>query len=261
MNLFKSIAISFSLYSKIPMPTFEWDEKNYKHAIAFLPLVGIIIGYISSLVMLLMDNMELPEFVITIAMTLIPLIITGGFHLDGFMDVQDALHSYQDKEKKLEIMKDPHIGAFAVIGAGMLLLTWVGATYLMIRRAFDSRMTAVLDVYFASFCLVRAFCGITSIAFPHAKDEGMLSMETRKSGALDICILTVYAAASGAYMVYKNINFGLAAIIALAVFSFWYKGKCNKEFGGVTGDTAGFYVVAGETVILVVLAILTAFLL
>jgi adenosylcobinamide-GDP ribazoletransferase len=250
--------ISLSLYSKIPMPTFEWDEKNYKHAIAFLPLVGIIIGYVSSLAVLLMDNLELPELVITIVLTLIPLIITGGFHLDGFMDVKDAFHSYQDREKKLQIMKDPHIGAFAVIGAGMLLLVWVGSAYLMVRKAFDSRMTAVLDVYYASFGLVRAFCGITSIAFPHAKEDGMLSMETKKSGAPDIIILTVFAAASGAYMVYKNINFGLAAIIVLAVFSFWYKGKCKKEFGGVTGDTAGFYVVAGEAVVLVALAILSA---
>ena len=49
MKLLKSIAISFSLYSKIPMPVFEWDEENYRHAIAFLPLVGAVISVISYL--------------------------------------------------------------------------------------------------------------------------------------------------------------------------------------------------------------------
>ena len=45
----------------------------------------------------------------------IPLMITGGFHVDGFMDTMDAFHSYQEKEQKLNILKDSHIGAFAAV--------------------------------------------------------------------------------------------------------------------------------------------------
>ena len=136
MNLFKSIAISFSLYSKIPMPIFEWKEDNYKHAIAFLPLVGIVIGIASCVLTLICSALGVPVFVATLLLTLTPIVITGGFHIDGFMDVQDALHSYQPREKKLEIMKDPHIGAFAVIGAGAMTLTWIAFLYLLVDRAF-----------------------------------------------------------------------------------------------------------------------------
>ena len=44
-----------------------------------------------------------------------PVIITGGIHLDGFVDTMDAINSYQPIERKLEILKDSHIGAFALI--------------------------------------------------------------------------------------------------------------------------------------------------
>lgn len=54
---------------------------------------------------------------------LLPILVTGGIHMDGFMDTSDALASWQSPEKRLEILKDSHVGAFAVLGcAGYLLL-------------------------------------------------------------------------------------------------------------------------------------------
>ena len=60
-------------------------------------------------------------------MTALPVLVSGGIHTDGFIDTVDALSSYGDKEKKLEILKDPHTGAFAIIGAIMyyLLFFWI----------------------------------------------------------------------------------------------------------------------------------------
>ncbi len=258
MSLFKSMAISFSMYSKIPMPNFEWDEDNYKHAIAFLPLVGMVIGGIALMAARLLDLLELPALVVAISTALVPLVITGGFHVDGFMDVKDALSSYQSKEKKLEIMKDPHIGAFAVIGAGVELLIWLGAAYVLVYRAFDSNMTDIFRGFYGSFPLVRAVCGITSIVFPRAKKDGMLAMETGKSGVLDICILTFWGILSLVYIFMTNFFAGICAVAALVVYTPLYGYKCNRNFGGVTGDTAGYYVVTGETVILVVMAVFSA---
>ena len=60
-------------------------------------------------------------------MSIIPILITGGFHIDGFMDTQDAINSYKPREKKLEILKDPHIGAFAVISLLAYSIFWAGA--------------------------------------------------------------------------------------------------------------------------------------
>ena len=62
--------------------------------------------------------------------TAIPLIITGGFHADGFLDVSDSLCSYGSREKKLKILKDPHIGAFAVIRLAVYYLIYAAALLL-----------------------------------------------------------------------------------------------------------------------------------
>lgn len=261
MNLFKSIVISFSMYSKIPMPSFEWDEDNYRHAIAFLPIVGAVIGALCLAVLGISGAIELPVFVLTVILTLIPLFVTGGFHVDGFMDVQDALCSYQPREKKLEIMKDPHIGGFAVMGAGILALVWTGSLYLMVQRAVDSGMTGILKASFGCFMLSRAVCGITSIVFSNAKKDGMLAMETGKSGALDVSILAVFGVAAAGYMLYMDMISGICCIAALVLFTFWYKHKCHREFGGVTGDTAGFFVVTSQALMLAVLATVSAVLL
>ncbi len=254
MNLLKSIAISLSLYSKIPMPVFKWEEDNYRHAIAFLPLVGFIIVALSMGVLKLSFCFELPVFVTTLLLVLVPLFVTGGFHVDGFMDVSDALHSYQDRERKLEIMKDPHIGAFAVISIGMLAITWIAALYMIVYRAFETQNTAALMAYTGVFALVRALCGISSIVLKNAKKDGMLIMETGKAGTLDMVILSVFALLALGFMVVMKALAGVILLVTSIIFTIWYKKMCDKNFGGVTGDTAGFYVVLGECILVLALS-------
>ncbi len=255
MTIIKSIIIAFSLYSKIPMPVFEWDEKNYKHAIAFLPFIGIIIGALSHLVFYLAVALGLPVMVTTLFLILIPILITGGFHVDGFMDVSDALHSYQPREKKLEIMKDPHIGAFAVISVGTVLLLWTSFLYLLIYRAVDSGEYLLVYLYEIGFAAIRALCGITSIVFPRAKKDGMLNMEAGKSGRWDILFLIAKALISIDIMIALQPVAGIVSLAAMLLFSLWYWYKTKKEFGGVTGDTAGFFVVTGELFVLIALSV------
>lgn len=255
MNILKSIIISLSLYSKIPMPTFEWDEDSTRHAISFLPLTGLIIGGISVLFAWGAMRWALPVFFVTLILTAIPLIITGGFHADGFMDVQDALHSYQPKEKKLEIMKDPHIGAFAVISAGTVLLIWTGFLYLLVRKCLEGQDLRLMLIYGLAFVLIRALCGITSISFPKAKKDGMLNMETGRSNRGDLIFLVLETLFSLGAMVAVNPVAGSIEVVAALLFTLWYRSLCKKNFGGVTGDTAGFFVVMGETFLVVVLGI------
>ena len=55
----------------------------------------------------------------------LPLLVTGGIHADGFCDTVDALSSHAEREKMLEILKDSHCGAFAVIFFGLWLVLWL----------------------------------------------------------------------------------------------------------------------------------------
>ena len=253
VNIFKSILIAFSIYSRIPMPTFEWSDADYRHSISFLPLVGAVIGILVGVATIFED---LPVFVLTAIFSVIPLIVTGGFHLDGFMDVYDAKSSFSEKEKSLEIMKDPHIGAFATIGLLKLMIIWAGALYLVVYGWKTGRHIGGVYSYAASFMTVRALCGLISIILPKAKSDGMLVREAGAAAIKDKVILgaeLIIAVTAWAYVDWMS---AICCGAGLFAFSTYYYLMCKKRFGGVTGDTAGYYVVMSELVVVVILAVI-----
>ncbi len=113
--MFDSLKIAFATYSRIPTPPADWNEHSMKYAMCFFPLVGVVLALLSGLAWLVLTRLGLHAFFISSWFTALPIVLTGGIHLDGYFDTQDALHSYAPKGRKLEILKDPHIGAFAAI--------------------------------------------------------------------------------------------------------------------------------------------------
>ena len=102
--MLKSLAIAFQMYSHIPIPSFEWDDKSKKYALCFFPLVGAVIGSVEYLWFFLAALLETPVLIGTAVATAIPFLITGGIHMDGFCDTVDALSSQASIERKLEIL-------------------------------------------------------------------------------------------------------------------------------------------------------------
>ena len=83
----------------------------------------------------------------------------------------------------------------------------------------------------------------------------MLNMETNRGGTADIVILSIQAVIGGVLAVCLNVYAGLILILGLLFHTYIYKRKCIREFGGVTGDTAGYYVVVSETLSIIILVI------
>lgn len=240
MHIVKGIVIAFSIYSKIPVPQFPWEEEDMKYMLCFFPWIGAVIGgcvYLWNRGCWLFGTGDLCRVSITAA---IPLVITGGFHVDGFMDTMDAFHSYQPRERKLEILKDSHIGAFAVIMLAAYGLIYVGAFS-------EIRDKKCLGIVCLGFFLVRCLSGIGVVCFPSAKKEGMLyafADGARKRKVKWVLILQAVLCAGG-MMIADMYMAGGIVLTALAVFG-WYYWKCKKELGGITGDTAGWFVVVCE---------------
>jgi len=252
MKIIRNLCVAISLYSRIPMPHFEWEEDDLKHNLVFLPLIGVIIAAVTYGLMRLNAVICLPDISMIIICSLIPLIITGGFHMDGYMDVQDAVRSYKSAEEKLKILKDPHIGAFAVIRTIIYVGIWTAA--LAVVMGTDDMRYAYL--YSVTFVISRVICGMTSFLFPHAKKEGMLDQETREMPKSDIIILVLELMAGCVVAIMLNPIAGCACLASAGVFTLYYRHMCMKQFGGVTGDTAGYYISASEEVMLVVIAVI-----
>ena len=93
------------------------------HAFAYFPLVGLVIG--AALALVATSRLFPPDVTAFLALA-VWVILTGGLHLDGFGDSCDGLLSTTTPERRLEIMKDPRAGSWAVVGLALLLLgKWV----------------------------------------------------------------------------------------------------------------------------------------
>lgn len=240
MHVIKAFFISFSIYSTIPVPQFAWKEEDMRYTLCFFPLIGAVIGLVEWFWYCLCRYLEIGDIMYAAIGTAIPLLISGGFHTDGFMDTMDALHSYQPKEKKLEILKDPHIGAFSVI---MLVLY-----YLLYLAAFSELKNREAFLCFCvGFILSRAFSGLAFMVLPPAKETGMLSYfaKTMQRNLVKIvlCIEIVLCAAG---MFWLSKKAAVLVLLAVLVSFACYYHKSKKEFGGITGDLAGYFVTISE---------------
>ena len=97
--LFKSLISAFSMYSRIPMPQIEWKEENRRYALCFFPLIGAFIGGLILLWRYICIKIGIGSLLFGAVSAVIPIIVTGGIHLDGFCDVCDAKASCAPKER------------------------------------------------------------------------------------------------------------------------------------------------------------------
>ena len=247
MRLLNSLAIAISMYSKIPVPTVDWNEKNMKYAMCFFPVVGVITGILQfGIGYALLEYTSCGKFFFAAVMSLIPVLVTGGIHLDGYADTIDAISSYGDREKKLQILKDPHTGAFAVIGLCVY--------FVAVLALWSEAESYMLPIAACTYPLSRSLSGISVVSFRAAKNSGLL--RTFQDGAQRRrvrIVLILWAAACGAGMVcLAPVPGGIALGAALLVFLHYFC-LSRKQFGGTTGDLAGYFLQICELAILAAL--------
>lgn len=250
MQIVKAMIIAFSMYSKIPMPQFQWKDEDIKYMLCFFPWIGAVIGNCVYLWGMICARYEIGQIGFTFIGTAIPLLITGGFHVDGFIDTMDAFCSYQPREKKLEILKDSHIGAFAVVMLGVYGLLYMAA----FSEIEDKNL---LQIVCAGFFLSRCLSGISVVSFPLAKKEGLLYFFASKAEKnLIKRVLYLQGSMCVLFMMWCSIFAGMLVIAtALCAFTYYYY-RSKKELGGITGDTAGYFVLLCECSMLVIVAVI-----
>lgn len=232
--LWNAFKIGFSMYSKIPMPYTEWTEKNMKYALCFFPMVGVPIAFLVWLWSAFAQRFCISDTLRASIFVLIPIIITGGIHIDGLVDTMDAINSYQPIERKLEILKDSHIGAFALIG---------GVSYFILNLGVwtEVRGKAVIILGFG-YILTRALSGFSIVTFRCAKKSGLASgfSEAAQKKRVRIAMIAYILFCITGMIIVDRILALVAIITAFGVF-IYYRQMSYKKFGGITGDLAGFF--------------------
>ncbi len=233
--------IALSMYSVFPTPKTEWNDQNMKSSICFFPVVGVLIGLVEYGLWLVLDRTGVGPLLRAAVLCVLPAFLSGGIHLDGFLDTCDALGSWKPPEEKLEIMKDSHSGAFAVMGGVIWGILSLGA-YSGIGR--DQILAVCLG-----FVLSRGYSGLGLLVLPKAKKTGLAQTFSKNAQTRgNILVLLVWIAAASAAMTVAVHWTGLACAACALVCFLWYRRMAEKTFGGITGDTEGFFLVVCELV-------------
>ncbi len=239
MRILKSFLLAFSMYSIIKTPKMEIGKGDAPYVFSFFPLVGVMVGGVLYVALSLLWGQNI-NFLAALA-TLIPIILTGGMHLDGFIDTSDGLFSYGTIEKRLEILKDPHVGAFGVIAPICYFVLYFGGYSLLIDNPKFIFFTLIS--FFVSRILSALFC----INMVCAKGSGLVYLFTSESDKKVANITSgIYLAVAVFVMLYLNYLFAGVYILVISIFCIWFKKMAMEQFGGITGDLAGFLVCCVE---------------
>lgn len=236
MKLVETLIVAFSMFSALPMPHLVWTKDNLRYALCAFPLVGAVIALACRGWMLLSAYLLLPALLRGAGLCLIPVLLTGGLHLDGYADTSDALASHGDIARRQEILKDPHIGSFAVIR----LCCWFAADLALWSALPEAGLAALLGI----FCLPRALSALALAVFPLRKGSGLARSFADASDRNTVKIFSALLSALLAAVLLLADAFP-AAVAAAAVF-LRYRQVAEKEFDGVSGDLAGWFVQKAE---------------
>lgn len=247
--MLKPVIIAFSMFSRLPMPHVEWSEKNMGYALCAFPLVGLVQGLFSMGWGVLAGIWNLPPLLAGAVMTALPVLFNGGIHYDGLCDTADALASHGDAQRKREILKDPHIGAFGVMTLVChAMLQW--ALFASMSQT-PTRLLALLCVY----VLGRGLSGFAVLAFPSVREGTANTFKENSRGKMSkVILLSTCLLTSVGLVLLEGIGGCLAAAAALLVLAY-YRWRIVAQFGGVSGDLAGWFLQTAELAMLTALTV------
>ncbi|SHN73682.1 cobalamin-5'-phosphate synthase [Paenibacillus sp. ov031] len=281
-------AAAFQFLSRFPVKMqLDFAPPILRESVVYYPLVGAIIGLCVWLGGALMGAL-LPSFPAAVLTLTLWVWLTGGLHLDGWMDTADGLLSYRTRERMLEIMKDSRVGAMGVIACVLLLMMKAALIADFIARgnwAYGALL--ILPMIWSRWFMVYAMA-----AWPNArKDDGLAvlfkglgerrEVQRARSSAVGLSILAgvitwavvwIFQPDTAMFQVLATENglgtlpwwlYPVAAIIVVPLAGYvigkFVAGRISERLGGLTGDTYGAMNELLEAALLTVLILLQGF--
>ena len=233
-----------SMFCAIPAPQL-WNEQAKDKMLLFLPMVGLEIGALWAVLAWLCSLLNLPVFVAGLILCAYPYIVTGFLHLDGFMDVTDAVKSWRDLERRREILKDSHVGSFAVIGIVLLVLA---------QFALFASVSAEADVRILIFIPAVSRC-CSSLAVTGLKPISTSQYADQKKPKVHLIILAVLLCSFlvAGFLLCGKYGFALAGCLIGYGFALL---RAYRSLDGMNGDISGYALTIGELCAVAVFALI-----
>ena len=240
---FRAFAMCQSMFCAIPAPQI-WDERAKDKMLLFLPIVGLEIGIIWAGLAWLCRWLAVPKLISSLVLSAWPWLGTGFLHLDGYMDVTDAVKSYRSLERRREILKDSHVGSFAVIGIVLLILGQF-ACFASVPDGADLRILMFVPA------VSRCCSALAVTALPSMSTSQYADRQKPKSHLLVLTVMLVLFLLLGFLLCGRE---ALALVVVLAGYGFALQ-KGYKSLEGMNGDIAGYALSIGELCAAAVLAL------
>ena len=241
----RTLLAALSMLSVLPLGRFQPTERELRRSLDWFPVVGVVLGAILWLLAWPVAQ-YCPPAVSAVLLALLPEVLTKGFHLDGLADSADGLLSGRPRERKLEIMRDSHLGT---MGAAAIFAV------LALKAALYHALPTAWLPFAAGYSALAGRCGLVwYIAFSsYARPEGGLgALWFGRKPWLGLGISAVLAGAAGVRTLHAAAWLPPVALVALC---FLWSRVTRWTLGGATGDTIG---AAEELTEVLILAVLVA---
>ena len=219
---------------------------------AFLPWVGAIMGsLVAASIYSLTEWTASSEVLLAFVVVGLFALFTGGLHLDGFIDMGDAYFSYRDREKRLEILDDPRVGAFGVMSVLFLVL----GKLVVLHELLVQDKLALWSLLFIPL-ITRVGMSFYFMSMKCSKEKGLayfFRTHIKPGVLISLMVVTLILAISGVVYVTGGILAPLVLLVVLAVALLVFRQFTLRNFGGVSGDLLGASIEGMEVVLWVTL--------
>lgn len=238
------ISAGFALLTRLPLRASDAALARGARAAWGWPVVGAVLAGLTGVAALALLALGLPAPLVAGLCLGLGVMMTGALHEDGLADSADGFWGGWEPVRRLEIMKDSHIGSYGVIA----LILSLGLRWLALAELFAAGL--VLPVLVTVAVLSRAGMAVVMLALPHARENGLARSVGRVPRAT--ALLGVALALGMALLSLGPVALALAGLAGLACLAMGWLARV--KIGGQTGDVLGATQQVCEIVLLIALA-------
>ncbi|MFJ8236938.1 adenosylcobinamide-GDP ribazoletransferase [Ureibacillus sp. NPDC094379] len=237
-NYITGMMLACQFFTSLPIHRqYEMNQKTVTAMYTALPIISLLMGGILSFIIFLNEQFfQFSTILLAVILVVASIIMTGGLHLDGWIDMGDAYFSYQDQKRRLEILEDSRVGAFGAISLVVLVILKIAFIYEVLQKSNGYNVIYFIAIPFLSRLALLLYFLTTK----NVKEKGLAAYFKGQVNSRKVWQFLIFYTLIFLAITYCIGNFHLFILIVFMIlFVNLFKGWSIKNFGGMTGDLLG----------------------